>query len=223
MPLRSTTLYVVEWLVFANRTSSPTAASFVVCLNACDPVSGSPVPVPVPQPVPVPPAPVPPCQCGEVVELLTAMRLEPADIAILVRDQGPMFDPTKFRRDPRHAMRDQQFVRVGRMALVTGMTVLAPAAVPLVVSALTRPARVSRGALALLIRQGALAAPRRPVAGVPAISVTLPAGRHEYAFLVEEASGTVRWMRDPFAPPVRDEYGTESSVVTVGGTVARRS
>ena len=63
-------------------------------------------------------------------------------------------------------------------------------------------------------------------AGAPGtwtISVTLPAGRHEYAFLVEEASGTVRWMRDPFAPPVRDEYGTESSVVTVGGTVARRS
>jgi 1,4-alpha-glucan branching enzyme len=63
-------------------------------------------------------------------------------------------------------------------------------------------------------------------AGAPGtwtISVTLPPGRHEYAFLVEEAGGEVRWMRDPFAPPVRDEYGTESSVVTVGGTVARRS
>jgi hypothetical protein len=63
-------------------------------------------------------------------------------------------------------------------------------------------------------------------AGAPGtwtISVTLPPGRHEYAFLVEEAGGAVRWMRDPFAPPVRDEYGTESSVVTVGGTVARRS
>ena len=59
--------------------------------------------------------------------------------------------------------------------------------------------------------------------GTWTISVTLPPGRHEYAFLVEDGAGAVRWMRDPFAPPVRDEYGTESSVVMVGASAARRS
>ena len=59
--------------------------------------------------------------------------------------------------------------------------------------------------------------------GTWAISVPLPAGRHEYAFIVEEPGGEVRWTRDPFAPPVRDDYGTESSVVTVGASVDRRS
>ena len=59
--------------------------------------------------------------------------------------------------------------------------------------------------------------------GTWAISLPLPAGRHEYAFIVEEPGGEVRWTRDPFAPPVRDDYGTESSVVTVGASVDRRS
>lgn len=47
-----------------------------------------PVPVPVPPvPQPEPPAPVPPCQCGEVVELLAAMRLENAERYDAVRSQ----------------------------------------------------------------------------------------------------------------------------------------
>jgi len=45
-----------------------------------------------------------------------------------------------------------------------------------------------------------------------AVSVTIPKGRHEYAFIVDGN----RWSPDPFAARVADEFGTESSVVTVG-------
>jgi len=48
--------------------------------------------------------------------------------------------------------------------------------------------------------------------GAWAVSVTMPKGRHEYAFIVDG----VRWSPDPFAARVADEFGTESSVVTVG-------
>jgi hypothetical protein len=45
--------------------------------------------------------------------------------------------------------------------------------------------------------------------------VALGPGRHRYAFLVD---GT-RWVADPDAPPApSDEFGTPSSVVTVGGS-----
>ncbi|MEX2152685.1 MAG: glycogen-binding domain-containing protein [Gemmatimonadaceae bacterium] len=52
--------------------------------------------------------------------------------------------------------------------------------------------------------------------GVWAISIALPPGRHEYAFVVRDSSGE-RWVADPFAARVRDEFGTESSIVSVGG------
>lgn len=47
------------------------------------------------------------------------------------------------------------------------------------------------------------------------VSVALPRGRHEYAFVVRR-DGEERWAADPLTFPVRDEFGTESSVVTVG-------
>ena len=49
--------------------------------------------------------------------------------------------------------------------------------------------------------------------GTWTVSVTVPKGRHEYAFIVDGE----RWSPDPFAARVADEFGTESSVVTVGG------
>jgi hypothetical protein len=55
--------------------------------------------------------------------------------------------------------------------------------------------------------------------GVWTVSVPLPLGRHEYAFVVD---GT-RWTADPFAPTVRDEFATESSVLTVGAPSDRRT
>lgn len=45
------------------------------------------------------------------------------------------------------------------------------------------------------------------------ISLTLPSGRHEYAFVVDGE----RWVADPSAAAMRDEFGNESSVVRVGG------
>ena len=48
--------------------------------------------------------------------------------------------------------------------------------------------------------------------GAWAVSVPVPPGRHEYAFIVDGE----RWSADPFATRVADEFGTESSVVTVG-------
>jgi len=43
-------------------------------------------------------------------------------------------------------------------------------------------------------------------------SVSLPAGRHEYAFIVDGE----RWVADPFAPSTSDEFNTNSSIITVG-------
>jgi hypothetical protein len=48
--------------------------------------------------------------------------------------------------------------------------------------------------------------------GAWTVTVPLHAGRHEYAFIVD---GT-RWVADPFATTVHDDFGTESSVVTLG-------
>lgn len=45
------------------------------------------------------------------------------------------------------------------------------------------------------------------------VTIPLSAGRHRYAFLVD---GT-RWLADPSAPRAQDDFGTPSSVVTVGG------
>lgn len=45
------------------------------------------------------------------------------------------------------------------------------------------------------------------------VTIPLAAGRHRYAFLVNGA----RWLADPSAPRAPDDFGTPSSVVTVGG------
>jgi 1,4-alpha-glucan branching enzyme len=57
-------------------------------------------------------------------------------------------------------------------------------------------------------------APMQTAQGVWATAVRLGPGRYRYAFLVNG----VEWRADPNAPPARDdEFGTPSSVVTVGG------
>jgi len=45
------------------------------------------------------------------------------------------------------------------------------------------------------------------------VTITLTAGRHRYAFLVNGA----HWLADPSAPRAQDDFGAPSSVVTVGG------
>ena len=57
-------------------------------------------------------------------------------------------------------------------------------------------------------------APMRVAHGVWATAIRLTPGRYRYAFLVNGAE----WRADPGAPTARDdEFGTPSSVVTVGG------
>lgn len=57
------------------------------------------------------------------------------------------------------------------------------------------------------------ATPLTPVKpGVWTAQVALPAGRHEYAFVVDGQ----RWVADPAAVRVADDFDTPSSVVTVG-------
>lgn len=57
-------------------------------------------------------------------------------------------------------------------------------------------------------------APMRVAQGVWATAIRLTPGRYRYAFLVNGAE----WRADPGAPSARDdEFGTPSSVVTVGG------
>lgn len=53
---------------------------------------------------------------------------------------------------------------------------------------------------------------RSAAPGVWAASVALPAGRHEYAFII---NGT-RWIADPLAPKSSDDFGVESAVIHVG-------
>ena len=58
-------------------------------------------------------------------------------------------------------------------------------------------------------------APMQTAQGVWATTVPLAPGRYRYAFLVNG----VEWRADPAAPSARDdEFGTPSSVITVGGT-----
>ncbi|HEX2723357.1 MAG TPA: isoamylase early set domain-containing protein [Gemmatimonadaceae bacterium] len=45
-------------------------------------------------------------------------------------------------------------------------------------------------------------------------SIPLGDGRYEYAFIVSDTAGE-RWVADPFASTVKDEFGTESSIVRV--------
>ena len=53
---------------------------------------------------------------------------------------------------------------------------------------------------------------RSKTGGVWSATVRVPAGRHEYAFLVDGD----HWVADPNAPSsIQDEFGVESSVVTV--------
>lgn len=57
--------------------------------------------------------------------------------------------------------------------------------------------------------------PMQTAQGVWATAVRLAPGRYRYAFLVNG----VEWRADPGAPTARDdEFGTPSSVVTVGGS-----
>lgn len=51
------------------------------------------------------------------------------------------------------------------------------------------------------------------------VTLPLPAGRHEYAFVVDGE----RWIADPFAAVARDEFGQESSVLRVGRDIPRGS
>jgi hypothetical protein len=51
--------------------------------------------------------------------------------------------------------------------------------------------------------------------GVWTVDLPLTAGRHEYAFVVIDEKGE-RWVADPMTLTRRDEFGTESSVITVG-------
>jgi hypothetical protein len=55
------------------------------------------------------------------------------------------------------------------------------------------------------------------VAGVWSVSLPLPLGRHEYAFIITGADSE-RWVPDPATLPIRDELGTETSVITLPGT-----
>jgi len=64
----------------------------------------------------------------------------------------------------------------------------------------------------------ASATPLRTAAGGGLWTVTVPLapGRYRYAFVVDGK----RWQPDPSAPPAPDdEFGSPSSVVTVGGTL----
>lgn len=58
---------------------------------------------------------------------------------------------------------------------------------------------------------------RRSGSGVWTVTVALPHGRHEYAFVVRDRRGE-RWTADPAGLLRRDEFGTESSVVSVGSS-----
>jgi hypothetical protein len=49
--------------------------------------------------------------------------------------------------------------------------------------------------------------------GIWSVTIPLAPGRHRYAFLVDGR----QWMADPASPRAQDDFGTPSSVVTIGG------
>ncbi len=53
---------------------------------------------------------------------------------------------------------------------------------------------------------------RAAAPGVWSASIALPAGRHEYAFIINGS----RWIADPLAPTTSDDFGVESAVIHVG-------
>lgn len=71
-------------------------------------------------------------------------------------------------------------------------------------------------------KKGATLLTASPAPGVWTVDLPLPAGRHEYAFVVLDADGE-RWVADPMTLTRRDEFGTESSVITVGEVRANTS
>jgi hypothetical protein len=64
--------------------------------------------------------------------------------------------------------------------------------------------------------RGATELKRSGAPGVWTASVALTPGRHEYAFIINGS----RWVADPLAVKSSDDFGTESSVISVG---ARKS
>jgi 1,4-alpha-glucan branching enzyme len=52
----------------------------------------------------------------------------------------------------------------------------------------------------------------RSTSGAWTVSVPMPNGRHEYAFIVD---GT-RWTPDPLAQTSSDDFDTKSSIISVG-------
>ncbi|HEX5830587.1 MAG TPA: isoamylase early set domain-containing protein [Gemmatimonadaceae bacterium] len=65
------------------------------------------------------------------------------------------------------------------------------------------------------------ATPLRPTSqpGIWSVSLPLAPGRHEYAFIVDGGE----WRADPAATRVLDDFGTESSIVTVGPAEVMRA
>jgi len=60
---------------------------------------------------------------------------------------------------------------------------------------------------------------RRAAAGdVWTVTLALPAGEHQYAFVVDHR----RWVTDPAAPAVDDGFGRRNSVIAVGGPGGHR-
>jgi hypothetical protein len=57
------------------------------------------------------------------------------------------------------------------------------------------------------------------VDGVWTVTVPLSAGRHEYAFIVTDGTQE-RWVADPMTESLRDDFGTESSVISVDNDAA---
>ncbi|MEV8516981.1 ABC transporter permease [Dactylosporangium sp. NPDC051484] len=101
------------------------------------------------------------------------------------------------------------FALYSAMSLVLGATVLAPAFVPLVVRAVTWPALRSRGAVALLVREGALTAARRTASTAAPVLLTVA-----FAVLV---SGLVRTTTEAYAAG-RAAAVRAGSVVAPDGT-----
>ena len=53
--------------------------------------------------------------------------------------------------------------------------------------------------------------------GVWTVTIALPAGQHQYAFVVDGR----RWVADPAAPGVDDGFGRRNSLIAVGGPGGR--
>ena len=156
----------------------------------------------------------------EALHLLAAVDREPVtfpglDARVLARLRGRRETPSFWRRlRLRPWTLVPAFAAGAALALLLSRSVPTPPATTVTVRFVLFAPEAQQVALAGTFNQWDTAATpllRTGTPGVWAATLTLPAGQHQYAFVVDGA----RWVADPAAPAVDDGFGRRNSVLSL--------